>query len=304
MSKGVRNYTFTLNNYTTFQEEKLKNATNSFITYLCYGKEIAPTTGMKHLQGYLEMKNQKTISALKKALEINEIHLENAKGNAEQNKAYCSKDNDFVEFGTPKSQGKRTDLEEIKEEIKLGLKVDDIVIDKPNLYHQYGRTLHKIEDIILRKKFRNWMTTCSWYYGPTGIGKSHTAFENYNPETHYLWKDDNGWQDGYTGQETIIINEFRGNISYSNLLQMIDKYPYELRRRGREPVPFLAKNIIITSSLHPKDIYHNLAEKDSLQQLYRRINIYTKQNMNENWIENRNENRNENWNDDNEPIEI
>ena len=61
-----------------------------------------------------------------------------------------------------------------------------------------------------------------------------------------MWKDDNDWQDGYTGQETVIINDFRGGIKYAVLLQLIDKWPAFVSRRGREPAPFLAKHVIIT----------------------------------------------------------
>lgn len=304
-----RNYCFTLNNYTNEDCEMLGKATfgspfaktpgelykkgdiKPFITYLCYAKEIAPTTGTKHLQGYLEMANAKTISALKKSLKNKSYHFEVSKGSAEDNRNYCMKTIDdedenerWTEYGSPKQQGERTDLINIKNEIVKGKKVDDICMDNPNLYHQYGRTLSKIEDIVLRKKYRQWMTTCDWYYGPTGVGKSHKAFEHYNPDTHYLWKnDDNGWQDGYTGQETVIINEFRGNIPYGKLLELIDIHPTTIPRRGKEPAPFLAKHVIITSSLHPREIYCNLSKNDSLEQLYRRIKIYTKDKQKDQW---------------------
>ncbi len=142
----------------------------------------------------------------------------------------------------------------------------------PVHYHQYGRTLQKAEDIQLRKRFRTEMTTCEWIYGPTACGKSHEAFEGFNPETCYVWKKETMWQDGYTGQETVIINELRGDsIKFGKLLELVDKWPYTLERRGREPVPFLAKHIVITSALPPAEIFVNLAEDDRLEQLYRRI---------------------------------
>ena len=110
--------------------------------------------------------------------------------------------------------------------------------------------------------------------GKTGVGKSHKAFDNYNSETHYLWKlNDKNWQDGYTGQEIVIINDFRGEINYNELLNLIDKWPYTLPRRGREPVPFLAKHIIITSSLPPEKVYWRRDNEDYLEQLFRRIKI-------------------------------
>jgi len=118
------------------------------------------------------------------------------------------------------------------------------------------------------------MTEGFWYYGPTGVGKSHTVYDGFTPKTHYVWKNDNGWQDGYAGQETVIINDFRGEgLPYNELLQLVDKWPYTLRRRGREPVPFLAKRVLITSSLHPRDVYNRRAIEDNLLQLTRRFTI-------------------------------
>lgn len=277
-----RNYCFTLNNYDNDAQEQLN--TYPKFSYLVYGKEVAPTTGTPHLQGYFEMENASTISALIKKLDkCKGIHLTAAKGNAAENRAYCSKGGEVFETGLPKQQGQRSDLDEIKNQIKKGKKVDDICMENPDLYHMYGRTLSKIEDICMRKKFRNWTTEGEWYYGPTGVGKSHKAFENFDPETCYVWKDDNGWQDGYCGQETVIINEFRGSIPYSLLLQMLDKYPFEVRRRCREPMPFLAKKIIITSALCPEQVYKNLAENDSLDQLHRRLKIFYKSDRESEW---------------------
>lgn len=75
------------------------------------------------------------------------------------------------------------------------------------------------------------------------------------------------------GQETVIINEFRGGILFSELLELVDKWPKQVRRRNREPLPFISKNVIITSALHPKDVYHNISENDSFAQLERRFEI-------------------------------
>lgn len=280
----ARNYCFTINNWIPEDWDKLVEC--DFFTFLIMGKEIAPTTGTPHLQGYFEMKDGKTISAIIKKLGLSRhcIHLEAAKGSSNDNIKYCSKGTDVFTKGKPKKQGERTDLEEIKNDILNGKKVDDICLENPMLYHQYGRTLTKIEDIALRKQFRTEMTTCDWYCGPTGIGKSHIAFANFNPETHYLWKnDDNGWQDSYCGQHTVIINEFRGNITYGRLLELIDIWPTEVRRRNRPALPFVSKHIIITSPMAPYEIYHNLEKSDSLLQLKRRVKVYFKLRRNDEW---------------------
>lgn len=257
------------------------------IKYLCYSPETCPSTGKEHWQGYFYLYEQKTMSAATKVFKDYKVSVKFCDGTTEENRIYCGfdryensegkvkeKNPNFKEFGTIPAQGKRTDLDAIKDEIINGKKVDEIVMERPMVFHMYGRTLERIEEITLRKKFRTWMTTCDWFYGSTGVGKSHRAFENYDPETHYkLNLNDNGFWNGYTGQEIVIINEFRGQIQYSELLDLIDKWPKDVKIKGKAPVPLLAKHIVITSALAPEEVYYNLAEKDSLDQLKRRINI-------------------------------
>lgn len=269
MSKKMRNCCFTgfKESEYEFDESKMK--------YLIIGKETCPSTNRKHWQGYVEFKNPYTLNSIKKLFKDDKIHVEARKGSARQASDYCKKEGNFKEYGSISKQGERTDLDRLKDEILTeGLKVDDIVIDNPTMYHQYGRTLHKIEDLKMRKIFRTEQTKGIWYWGETGVGKSHKAFEGYTPDTHYVWQyEQSGWQDGYCQQETVIMNEFRGQVKYSELLELLDKWPYSVKRRHREPMPFTSKLIIITSSMHPKDIYTNIDAKDSLKQLYRRCEI-------------------------------
>lgn len=243
------------------------------IRYIAYGEEVCPSTNRKHHQGWLYFDSDKeSIKQVSKML--GNANCRPCKGNIEQQENYCSKEGHYTEIGIcPNKQGARTDLEEVKNNILNGLiKCDEIACEKPSLYHQYGRTLTKIEDIALRRKWRNWMTEGIWYYGETGCGKSEKAFENYNPLTHYKYTEE--WWDGYIGQETLIIDELRGDtIRFREILALADKHPHYVKRRCREPIPFLAKQIIITSALHPKDIFTNLNADDKLDQLYRRFKI-------------------------------
>lgn len=55
------------------------------------GHEVAPTTGTKHLQGYVEFPNARRLSNLKKSFPT-EIHWEIAKGDRMSNIKYCSKE--------------------------------------------------------------------------------------------------------------------------------------------------------------------------------------------------------------------
>lgn len=270
MSTQSKRFCFTLNNYTPEDEVNVKALECAF---LVYGHEVAPSTGTPHLQGYIEMHKKTTIKGMTKVLPRTSFQV--CKGTADHNITYCQKEgaNIFTK-GAPAKQGERNDLTNLRNDIMEGrTTVDQIVLDKPDLYHQYGRTLSKIEDLRMRKLFRTETTQGLWYFGPTGVGKSHKAYANYSPDTHYNWKDDNGWQDGYAQQETVIINEFRGSIKFSELLQLVDKWPFDVRRRNREPMPFTSKLVIITSSLPPEQVYKMLDHKDKINQLMRRFTV-------------------------------
>jgi hypothetical protein len=276
MSKS-RNWCFTINNYETHmgtmkEEEYLTKLCEILkpIKYIIIGFEIGKE-GTKHIQGYLEFENPRTLNGITKNLKYG--HWEARKGTATQAIEYCKKENNFFEFGEKSSQGKRSDLNELKESIFAGKRVDEITNENPMAFHQYGRTLNKLEDLAMRKIYRTEITKGIWYHGPTGVGKSHKAFENYNPKTHYIVPNDNGWWDGYTQQETVILNDFRGEIPYNEMLQLLDKWPYHVKRRHREPMPFTSKRIIITCSIPPEEIYNYRNERDNIEQLLRRLEV-------------------------------
>lgn len=250
--------------------------------FLIYGREITPSTGKKHFQGFVYFYEKISIAKAKKYLKIDKGWFQYAFADIDANITYCSKDGDFTVHGTKPMQGKRTDIIEDKNRIMNGeISVDEILLEDPIKYHQYGRTYEKIEDLYMRRQWRTEMTRGIWYYGATGTGKSHVAYKDYDHTTHYDLINDNGWWDGYKQQEIVVINDYRGWIPYDRLLTLCDKWPTKVRRRNREPLPFMSKTIIITSSLPPDEVYNNRNENDKIEQLLRRFKVVevTKQNQ-------------------------
>lgn len=293
MTQRTRSYCFTWNNYFdpfAWTDESVVRTLFGKFKYIVLGFEVGES-GTPHIQGYVDFENARTLGGLKRI--CNAIHWEPRRGTWEEATKYCMKGEqshdewvehkwngpnfglnaNYIEYGTPNEQGKRTDLEDIKNEIVGGLKVESIVMDNPVIYHQYGRTLNKIEDIALRRNYRTTMTTGFWYWGETGVGKSHIAFEGFTPETHYVFPNDNGWWDGYIQQPTVIFNDFRAEIPYNEMLQLVDKWPYSVRRRNREPMPFTSTKVIVTSSLPPNLLYTKRAKRDAIAQLLRRFTV-------------------------------
>ena len=248
--------------------------------YMIIGREICPDTKNMHFQGYVYFDQKFSLSNIIKKL-TNHLgkhpRVKICSGSPYDNIKYCSKDKDFYEFGDKPSQGARNDLNELKDKIFSGeKKVKDILCEDPFMYHQYGRTLEKLEDVYINKIYRTEMTTCEWIYGKSGTGKSHYAFQDYHPDTHYNIQTRDalrGWWDGYSGQNVVIINDFRGELTFSELCLLIDKWPYRVSRRNREPREFISKHIIITSCNSPYDIYADVLQNEDIVQLKRRIEV-------------------------------
>lgn len=246
--------------------------------YLIYGREVCPTSGRKHFQGFAYFYEKISIVGAKKYLQIKDGWFQYAFCGIKENYDYCSKEGDFTEHGTKPQQGRRKNLEELRDDVLSGLKTaDDICCEMPTMFHQYGRTLTRLEGIFLRKQYRQWMTKGYWYWGKTGVGKSHTAFKDFTPETHYvvnLQQLSRGFWTGYKGQSVVIINEFRGQCPYGELLDLVDKWPKCVDWKCGEPVPFLAKTFIITAPCRPEQTYFDLYDREGeITQLIRRFQI-------------------------------
>lgn len=89
-----RYWCFTLNNYTDDEYNRILNETR--FDYVIIGKEVGDL-GTPHLQGYVRFPNAVRLATLKKIMP--RAHLEIAKGNAESNITYCSKEGNFEERG-------------------------------------------------------------------------------------------------------------------------------------------------------------------------------------------------------------
>ena len=66
---------------------------------------------------------------------------------------------------------------------------------------------------------------------------------------------------------------FRGEIKFSEILNMRNRHPHFVPRRNKGPAPFLAKHEVVTSAMQPEQVYHNSHTEDNLAQLMRRIEM-------------------------------
>lgn len=262
MNTRSRSWCFTTNNYTE-EHITLLDDISSTASYLCYGKEVAPTTQTKHLQGFLYFDNAKTFSKIQKLLPKGS-HIEVAKGNALENREYCKKEGDFVEFGTIPSQGKRNDLNLVKDEIVKGGGMKEIIEIATN--YQSLKTAELL--LKYKEQKRNWKPQVVWLYGESGCGKTKTAYD-VMPNCYRKTNSTGKWWDGYDADPDVLLDDIKDNSSqmYSLLLELLDRYDCRVETKGGSR-QFLARRIYITSIYHPDVLFHNIGDT---KELIRRI---------------------------------
>lgn len=137
-----------------------------------------------------------------------------------------------------------------------------------DIFVRYHTQLQSIKRMYIRAQ--PMARTVRVYWGVTGSGKSHRAFEEAGADAY--WKNPSSiWWDGYQGEENVIIDEFRGGIGIQHILRWFDKYPVTIEYKGGA-CALMAKNIWITSNLSPEQWYPDL-DAESLSALRRKINV-------------------------------
>lgn len=251
---------FTINNPSEKEWEEL---TSLKCTYVVLGIEKGES-GTKHIQGYIEFEVKKKMQTVKKLMK--RAHLENRKGSAQQASDYCKKDEYYYESGILSSpgQGKRNDLNKVKEAIISGKGMKDVV-EMTNSYQaiRFAETLLKYVE-----PKRNWKPEVFWFYGPTGCGKTRRAMEESN--NPYVSGKNLKWWEGYDAHEDVIIDDFRKDFcTFHELLRILDRYEYRIEVKGGSR-QLLAKRIWITSCYPPDKVYDT---REDIGQLLRRIDL-------------------------------
>lgn len=252
------------------------------IRFIAYGDEICPTTQRPHHQVYLHMFNKKATG--KRSLNVigqlfGGAYVAPMRGSFAQNEAYCGKENTLIKLGEEPEQGKRGDLKEtIRAIINLEMHMDDLLEEDPHFLHLYERTLKRAQTKADKKIKRNFKCQGLWIWGKTGVGKTYKVYNEIIGDKDYYDKclrDE--WWDGYEGEEIIVLNEFRGELPFSDLLKLCDEFPMKLKRRNESPRPCMAKQVIITSCKPPEEcysnIYNGLEGNERFEQLRRRYKV-------------------------------
>ena len=262
-----RNWCFTLNNYTDDDEQRIVDLEgHKQIRYLIVGKELGEQEQTPHLQGFIIFFNAKTFNQVKTFLG-ERYHIEKCMGSVSQNIAYCSKDDDFFEFGEIPKQGSRSDIKQVVEQVKNNVPINEIIMSATS----YQSARHAELLMKYQQTPPPYKRTIKWYYGESGTGKTREAISE-SPDNYYITMRDLKWWDGYIGQRVVIIDDFRKDFcTFHELLRILDRYPYRVNVKGSsiwlQPTTDV---IIITSCYPPNQVYET---REDINQLIRRIDV-------------------------------
>ncbi len=273
-----RNWCFTLNwpEEDDFKFwEKLEEWRNFKELIFVILQEEKGENGTTHFQGYLEMKKARKMVTMKNMFGAR-YHWAARRGTQAQAIAYCRKADTRVEgglqltYGTPKRAGKGGDFSAAIHAIKNGMDIEDVMDEFPV---QYAMHKDRVLDYALTQKGeRHWAMEIEIYVGPSGTGKSWTAGQDVDSYVVPWPCGGRWWWPNYTGQWTVIMDEFRHQIKMDVMLKMMDRYVWHLEAKGRS-FQFCSRKIIITTNIDPKDWYPNLT-REVKAPLARRINEF------------------------------
>lgn len=213
-----------------------------------------------HLQMYVQLPKKKTLNWLSREI-FQHMHWAVARGNAKQNRTYCTKPETRVrgpwEKGEIVQQGQREGLERAIEMVKAGASINEIADEQSLIWVHHGRGLMDLRKQLGLEADRRTFgpegpeVWCLW--GPSGTGKSRWVNKTW-PDA--FWKIPNEkWWDGYTGQETVILDDFKdGDMRLSDLQRLIDWYPLWVEVKGGT-IPMMAKRYVFTCNSHPSEWY-------------------------------------------------
>lgn len=229
---------------------------------IAWGKETCPTTGKEHNQAYIQMYKQCRYTSIQKLIK-SKAHFEVMYGSIEQNETYCKKENVFKKLGDFVSRGYRSDLHNIKDDLKAGSSLTDIMENYTGDFIRYSNGIQKMKSLIDNKqanKFRDVKTTV--LIGEAGSGKTSHVVKKYGYENVFIvenGQDDKFLFDGYDGESTILIDDFNGNIKYTTLLRILDGHKYGLNiKNGRTYARW--NKVYITSNNKPGKWYKTIGE--------------------------------------------
>lgn len=258
----LRNFVFTINNYT---DVDIQHLINYDCRYIVFAREVAPTTGTPHLQGYCELNKLTWFNTVKFTLPKG-THIEPRYGTQKQAI-------DYIKQPTAKPVPAPEDLYEVGEPRTMGTEVGPSALEKARQLLtakvQLNSQEHDIGTIKAYEKLKKYWPigrrysdselSRIWIYGPGRSGKTRRAYDLCAGLSTFKCDTANkGWFDGYDNHEAVILDDYEPDPNdaqaFKLLLSLLDVYPLRVEVKG-STVQWDPKVVVITSQLPPWEYY-------------------------------------------------
>lgn len=249
-----------------------------------FQREVAPTSGYNHYQGYLELVNKHVHTWVQNHLAKHNMHfefLEGRKGTPMQAWAYATKEETRAEgpwtFGAPRDSEKANKSFLFVQAIKRGATDAELCDAFPGMMcnsFQNANRIRQAYNVVIRAPRRETPMEVYLFYGPSGTGKSQFARDQaeqagYDPYVLPIGKD--FWlTPAMCGKKYVIIDDFKSNLGLKDFLNLLDKYPVEAPTKGGF-IWWYPDIVVVTTNRSPHDWYQYNTRDDEKNAVFRRF---------------------------------
>lgn len=202
--------------------------------YCCGQLEIGNAENTKHIQSFVVFKNPKSFDRVRVLFPT--AHIDVANGTNTQCRDYCTKNETKVEepfeFGTFSEMRARTDVKNFFDLLDSG--ATDMELRE--LYPQlYLKEFKKLNELRLARRKEIYSKQCrdvevTYIYGSSGVGKS--TYVNglvVNDSVFRVDSFDKSAFTDYAGEDTLVIDEFKGQFNLQFMNRLLDCFPLKVR---------------------------------------------------------------------------
>ncbi len=256
------------------------------LIYYCMCDETGEE-GTYHTHVFLHAKNAISFSRLKELFPS--AHIEKAYGTPQENRDYVRKEGKYLnsekkttnhietfeEWGElqEEKQGRRTDIEDILYMIKEGCTPLEIIEKHPQFMNN-PTAYDYVRGQIQKEAANKWRDVeVTYIYGDTGAGKTRYVTDQCGGyEGYYRVTDYQHPFDDYDGQDTIVFDEFRGDIPISAMLNYLDGHPCDLPCRYHNKKALWTRVFIISNIPLQYQYKGEFIDSATMNAFLRRIN--------------------------------
>jgi len=279
------NWTFTIFNYTPLYLDNIKTrlSTNHTIQFVVFQEEIAPTTGNRHIQGFIQFKARQYFNTVVHLLEADPTDLVpsdpgvhpsvRAKlGSIKSAIDYCRKADTRVPNTEPWDCGTPRGYHDYKvvEEVRLGSSLREIALNHPDavMHHPTGIRLL----VQLHTAPRQTAPKLKIFIGASGTGKTYTInkkiTEKFGGSGYYFSyphsKSQIHWCDLYSQQRAFVFDEFASRNLSSTFFNRIFEYtPFIVQVKGSS-TQFNSEIVYIGSNYNPAYWWQDQADQNTM----------------------------------------